>query len=121
VCPLCGSGVGRSGCATCHLSAADILRHSGTARRWSEPWGRGLWSRVVGLVVYAAILTWSWFYMPSTFLFVLPGAIVGVYMQTVRARPLLGVVLFTAIVVVVPALLWPAGLTGDFSRLSGRF
>jgi hypothetical protein len=41
-------------------------------------------------------------------------------MQTVRARPLLGATLFVVIVVVVPALLWPAGLTGDFSELSRR-
>ena len=54
------------------------------------------------------------------FLFVLPGAIVGAYMQTVRARPLLGALLFVAIVVVIPAFLWPAGLTGDFSELSRR-
>ena len=51
-------------------------------------------------------------------LFVLPGAIVGAYLQTVRARPLLGAILFVLIVVVVPALLWPAGVTGDFSHLS---
>ena len=47
--------------------------------------------------------------MPSVFLFVLPGAIVGAYLQTVRARPLLGAVLFVVIVVVVPVFLWPAG------------
>lgn len=58
--------------------------------------------------------------MPSVFLFVLPGAVVGAYMQTVRGRPLLGAVLFAAIVLLVPALLWPAGLTGDFSQLSNR-
>ena len=56
--------------------------------------------------------------MPTAFLFVLPGAIVGAYMQTVRARPLLGAALCVLIVVVVPALLWPAGLTGDFSEIS---
>jgi hypothetical protein len=32
----------------------------------------------------------------------------------------MGAVLFALIVVVVPALLWPAGLTGDFSGLSRR-
>ncbi|HEX4687989.1 MAG TPA: hypothetical protein VH228_14515 [Nocardioides sp.] len=58
--------------------------------------------------------------MPSAFLFVLPGAMVAAYMRTVCARPLMGAVLFALIVVVVPALLWPAGLTGDFSGLSRR-
>jgi hypothetical protein len=53
-------------------------------------------------------------------MFVLPGAIVGAYMQTVRARPVLGALLFVLIVVIVPALLWPAGLAGDFSELSRR-
>jgi hypothetical protein len=120
VCPLCKASVGRRGCADCHLSAADILRHAGGRGRWSEPWGRGLWSRLVGVIVYGGLVAWSWYYMPSTFLFVLPGAIVGVYMQTVRARPLLGAVLFVMIVVVVPALVWPAGLTGDFTELSRR-
>ena len=79
-----------------------------------------MWSRLVGLIVYGGLVAWSWYFMPSAFLFVLPGAIVGAYMQTVRARPLLGALLFVAIVVVIPAFLWPAGLTGDFSELSRR-
>ncbi len=57
--------------------------------------------------------------MPSAFLFVLPGAIVGAYMQTVRARPLLGAVLCALIVVVAPLLLWSAGLTGVFADFTG--
>ena len=75
---------------------------------------------MVGLIVYGGLVAWSWYFMPSVFLFVLPGAIVGAYMQTVRARPLLGALLFVAIVVFIPAFLWPAGLTGDFSELSRR-
>ena len=51
-------------------------------------------------------------------LFVLQGAIVGAYMQTFRARPVFGAALFVLIVVVIPALLWPADITGDFSELS---
>jgi hypothetical protein len=118
VCPLCAGEVPPSGCARCHLSVADIRTHGARAGRWSEPWGRGLWSRLIGLVVYAGLVTWSWFFMPSVFLFVLPGAVVGAYMQAVRARPLLGALLCAAIVVAVPAFLWPAGATGDFSELS---
>jgi hypothetical protein len=102
------------------LSVADIRRSSARSGRWSEPWGRTFWSRFIGLVVYAGLVVWSWWFMPSALLFVLPGAIVGAYMQTIRARPLLGAVLFVLIVVVIPALLWPAGLTGDFSELSRR-
>jgi len=120
LCPLCGGGVGRTGCLSCHLTLADIQRHHTKAGHWSEPWGRTFWSRFIGLVVYAGLVAWSWVFMPSVFLFVLPGAIVGAYMQTLRARPVLGAVLFVLIVVIVPALLWPAGLTGDFSNLSRR-
>ena len=79
-----------------------------------------MWSRLIGLIVYAGIVAWSWFFMPAVFLFVLPGAIVGAYMQMVRARPVFGAALFVLIVVVIPALLWPAGITGDFSELSRR-
>lgn len=118
VCPLCGSVIGGAGCPSCHLSFAEIRQHTSKSGRWAEPWGRSIWSRFIGLVVYAGLVAWSWWFMPSVFLFVLPGALVGVYMQTVRARPVLGAVLFVLIVVIVPALLWPAGLTGDFSDLS---
>jgi hypothetical protein len=113
VCPLCGGGVNARGCPSCHLSLAEIGAHSARLRR-----GPALWTRFIGLVVYLGLVLWSWWFMPSVFLFVLPGALVGAYMQTVRARPLLGAVLFVLIVVIVPALLWPAGLTGDFSDLS---
>ena len=78
-----------------------------------------MWSRFIGLVVYAGLVAWSWYFMPATFLFVLPGAVVGAYMQTVRARPVLGALLCALIVVVVPLLLWSAGLTGVFADLSG--
>jgi hypothetical protein len=33
----------------------------------------------------------------------------------------LGGLIFVLIVLVVPAFLWPAGVTGDFSTLSKRF
>jgi hypothetical protein len=120
VCPLCGRDVSKSGCVSCHLSTAEIRRHYSKSGHWAEPWGRSFWSRFIGFVVYAGIVAWSWVFMPSVFLFVLPGALVGAHMQTVRARPLLGALLFVLIVVIVPALLWPAGLTGDFSELSNR-
>jgi hypothetical protein len=52
-------------------------------------------------------------------MFVLPGAIVGTYMQTVRARPTFGALLFALIVIAVPFLLWSAGLTGVFAHVTG--
>ncbi len=57
--------------------------------------------------------------MPAAFLFVLPGAIVGAYLHSVRRRPLLGAAVCFVIVVIVPMLLWSAGLTGVFADLSG--
>ncbi len=51
----------------------------------------------------------------------LPGAIVGAYMQTVRARPLLGAVLCALIVVVAPLLLWSGGVDRRVRRLHGRW
>jgi len=51
--------------------------------RGAKPWGRTFWSRFIGIVVYAGLVTWSWWFMPSAFLFVLPGAMVAAYLQTV--------------------------------------
>ena len=76
-------------------SLENIRRYGGRARRWSEPWSRWPGSRLIGPVVYAGLVAWTWYFMPSVFLFVL-------------------------IVVVVPALLWPAGPTGEFSELNSR-
>jgi hypothetical protein len=52
-------------------------------------------------------------------MFVLPGAFVGAYADCHSSAGTRSGAL-VLIVVVVPALLWPAGLTGDFSELSRR-
>jgi hypothetical protein len=57
--------------------------------------------------------------MPAVFLFVLPGAIAGAYFHTIRGRRILGALVCFAIVVIVPALLWSAGLTGLFADVTG--
>ena len=57
--------------------------------------------------------------MPTVFLFVLPGAIVGVYFHTIRGRVLTGALIWFVIVVVVPLLLVAAGLTGLFADVTG--
>jgi len=75
--------------------------------------------RSIGLVVYAGIAAWSWYFMPAIFLFVLPGAVVGTYFQTVRGRPVMGAALCFTIVVIAPLLLWAAGLTGVFADVTG--
>jgi hypothetical protein len=119
VCPLCGHGVGRSGCADCHLSSDDIRRHSAGSRRGLRAWSRTLWLRFMGLVANAGMVAWSWWFMPSVFLFVLPGAIVGAYLQSIRGRAIAGAVACFTIVVVVPLLLVAAGLTGVFADVTG--
>ena len=75
----------------------------------------------MGLVVYGGLVAWSLAFMRQAFPFVLPGAAVGAYLQTVRGRPVLGAICCLVIVVAVPALLWPAGLTGVFADLTNRF
>jgi hypothetical protein len=116
VCPLCGGPVDATGCARCHLSATDILKHASTPSKSS---GRALWSRFIGLVVYAGIAVWSWYFMPTVFLFVLPGALVGAYFQSLRGRPVVGAMVCFIILVVVPVFMWSAGLTGLFANITG--
>jgi len=57
--------------------------------------------------------------MPTVFLFVLPGAIVGAYLQTIRGRTVAGALACFTIVVIVPVLLLAAGLTGVFADVTG--
>ena len=116
-CPLCGSSVGVRGCATCHLSMVEIQQYERSDR--PRRWRRAVWSRFAGLVAYAGIVAWSWWFMPTVFLFVLPGAIVGAYLHAIRGRRLLGAAVCFVIVVVVPMLLWSAGLTGLFADVTG--
>src|SRR5689334_11179983 len=88
-CPLCGAVVpARRGCADCHLSAADIRRHY--AKAGAQRRGAKVSIRVMGLIVYGGVVAWSLAFMRQAFPFVLPGAAVGAYLQTVRGRPILG-------------------------------
>lgn len=57
--------------------------------------------------------------MPSMLLFVLPGAVVGAYLHSVRGRPVLAAGWCFLIVVVAPVLVWTAGLTGLFAKATG--
>jgi hypothetical protein len=70
-------------------------------------------------VVYAGLVAWSWYFMPTVFLFMLPAALVGAYFHALRGRPVRGALLCFLIVVVVPALLWVAGITGLFADVTG--
>jgi hypothetical protein len=57
--------------------------------------------------------------MPTVFLFVLPGAIVGAYFHSLRGRAITGALVCFTIVVIVPLLLVAAGLTGVFADVTG--
>ena len=76
-------------------------------------------TRVVGLVVYAGIVAWSWWFMPAVFLFVLPGEVAGAYFHAIRGRVITGALVCFTIVVLVPLLLVAAGLTGLFADVTG--
>jgi hypothetical protein len=116
-CPLCGNGVGARGCANCHLSLAEIRQYGRATRSGGR--GRAVWTRFIGLVVYAGMVAWSWWFMPTVFLFVLPGAIVGGYLHTIRGRTIAGALACLTIVVIVPLLLLAAGFTGLFADVTG--
>lgn len=119
VCPLCGGRVGANGCPRCHLSAADIDRHYAKARRSARSLAGSMRSRFLGLAVYAGMVAWSWWFMPTVFLFVLPGAVVGAYFHAIRGRAITGALVCFTIVVIVPLLLVAAGLTGLFADVTG--
>lgn len=119
VCPLCGSSVGARGCPRCHLSSADIARHNAKAGRRARSLAGSIQSRFIGLVVYAGMVVWSWWFMPTVFLFVLPGAVAGAYLHAIRGRAITGAVVCFTIVVIVPLLLVAAGLTGLFGDVTG--
>jgi hypothetical protein len=57
--------------------------------------------------------------MPTVFVFVLPGAAGGAYLHTLRGRAITGALVCFTIVVIVPMLLWAAGLTGLFADVTG--
>jgi len=72
----------------------------------------------MGLVIYAGLVAWSWYFMPSAFLFVLPGAIVGAYSRRCGRGRCWGRRSSRRSCSWSLALLWPAGATGDFTQLS---
>ena len=118
-CPLCGGSVSAHGCPRCHLSAADIDRHYSTSGRSARSLADSIRSRFVGLLVYAGMVAWSWWFMPTVFLFVLPGALVGGYFHAIRGHAVTGALVCFTIVVILPLLLVAAGLTGLFADVTG--
>lgn len=77
--------------------------------------------RLTGLLFYPATVAWCAYQFPDTLPFVIPGAVLGGgYVHVWRARPWRGALVFGAIVIVVPLLLWPSLLTGLYTDLRGR-
>jgi hypothetical protein len=74
------------------------------------------------VILYGAVVAWCALQLPTAFPFVVPGAVLGGGILHVwKARPWLGLAVFTIIVVLVPALLWPSMATGTFSDLTDGF
>jgi hypothetical protein len=94
------------------------IQHAHEARR-PGAFGRSLWTRFIGLIAYAGIVAWSWWFMPTVFLFVLPGAIAGAYFHSIRGRAFTGALVCFVIVVILPLLLVAAGVTGVFADVTG--
>ena len=119
-CPLCGGlvPVMSSGCRDCHLPMADIRRHSEVGTSPSESWARAAGVRIVGVLLYGAVIAWCWWQLPASLPFVVPAAVAGLVIHGVKGRPLLAMLAFAVLVVSLPVLLAPALGTGAFSDLA---
>lgn len=123
VCPLCRGRVapGSSGCVACQLPMRDLVdRRTQAAPSRITTLARGLGLRLWGLLLYGAVVAWCAYQLPASLPFVVPGAVLGGGILHVwKGRPWLGLIVFTVIVVAVPALLWPSLATGTFADLTG--
>ena len=96
------------GCLPCHLPMGDVLRH----QRSGAGVSRAVRTRLTGAVQRRRRRVRSPA-GPTSFLFVVPGAVLGGGSCTWRGRPWLGPLVFAIMVVAVPVLLWPPMLTGN--------
>ena len=122
-CPLCRGPVAgdSSGCKVCHLPLRDIHRHGATNSR-RRGVAHAIRLRLTGAVLYAAVVAWCAYQVPTSLAFVVPGAVLGGGVLHVwKGRPWLGLLVFTIVVAVVPALFWPSMTTGTLSDLTKGF
>ena len=118
-CPLCNEEVvSSSGCLDCHLSLDDVARHQSVRRRGGRAIAQTVRTRLVGAALYAGVVAWCAYQLPTILPFVVPAAVLGGGLHVIKGRPWLGLLLFGVIVVVVPKLLWPAMATTAFSELT---
>ena len=69
------------------------------------------WSvRLVGAVLYSAIVGATWLLLPKALPFVVPAAALGVALHAGMRRPWLGLAGFCLLSVVVPAVVFPSML-----------
>jgi hypothetical protein len=95
----------------------DVVRNQPRPR--ARALARALRVRVTGLVLYAAAIVWCAHQLPTSLPFVVPGAVLGGGVLHVwKGRPWLGLLVFTLVVAVVPALFVPSMTTGWFSDLT---
>ena len=122
ICPLCSGEVvpTSSGCLVCHLPMSDVQRHQPRVpRSRAQAVARAIRIRITGVVLYGALVAWCATQLRTSLPFVIPGAVLGGGVLHVwKGRPWLGLIVFAAIVVAVPALFWPSMVTGTFADLT---
>jgi len=99
---------------------SDVQRHQAAALpSRGKAVARALRVRVTGVILYCAAVAWCAYQLPTSLPFVVPGAVLGGGLLHVwKGRPWLGLIVFTVVVVAVPALLWPSMMTGTFADLT---
>jgi hypothetical protein len=100
---------------------ADVVKNQASVQRPRRAKGRvaaRARSAIFGLFAYAAVVLWCATQLPTSLLFVGPGAVAGVWLHVVKGRRVLGVLAFLVIVGLAPLLFWPSMLTGLFSNLT---
>ncbi len=119
-CPMCRSDVSprSASCRMCHLPIADVTRHQGGI---SSKGRTAVRTRLWGLVIYAGIVAWCLFQLPTAAAFVVPAAVAAGVLHVLRGRPFSGAMVFLVIVVVAPTLLWPSMATNVMDDLGSRF
>jgi hypothetical protein len=104
-------------CLSCHLPTKDVAANQPMSH--GRSFVRSIGSRTLGLFMYGGIVAWCWYRIPDSLSFVVPGAVVGAALHVIKGRAWLGLLLFFVVVAAVPALFWPAMLTGFVSDVTG--
>lgn len=121
-CPVCTTTVAASSsmCFSCHLPIKDV--NANQPQRIRAPKARAasrwVWTRLLGSSLYGAAVAWCALQMPTSLTFVVPAAVLGVFLHVVRGRPWLGLFVFLLVVAVLPLLFWPSMMTDTLARLT---